>query len=83
MYGIPTELELQALTNLPISTGAALKSLTLKAIYTAAQAGNTTTAAISTAAAGTTTHDVEELFEALQSQGLQITPSATTFTVSW
>lgn len=81
MYGIPTERELQDLTNLPISTGAALKSLTLKAIYTAAQAGNTTTAAISTAS--TTMHDVEELFIALQDQGLQVTPSATTFTVSW
>jgi hypothetical protein len=81
MRGIPTELELQALTNVPISADSALLALTLKAIYTAAQAGSTVTASISVS--GALGPQTERLFNDLQAQGLTVTNSGSTFTVGW
>ena len=81
MRGIPTMLEMQTLTNVPIDTDEALTALTLQAMYTAAVAGNTTTAAISTS--GDLGPQTERLFNDLQSQGLTVTNSGSTFTVGW
>ena len=78
---MPKMYDLQLLTRVPVSSGAALISLTLKAIWTAVQAGNATSAAITVSTA--TEQDVNNLFQALQSAGLTVTNSGTTFTVGW
>jgi len=73
--------DLQQAMKAPVGTDNALRSLTLKAIYTAVVAGNTTTAAIS--GTGPTSEEKNQMFKDLQAVGLTVTNSGSTFTVGW
>lgn len=77
----PSMLELQELTNVPISADSAIRALTLKAIYTAVVAGNTVTASISTV--GPTAEQMRRLLADIHANGLNTTNSGSTFTVRW
>lgn len=77
----PSLIDMQSLTNVPIGTDAAIRALTLKAIYTAAVSGLTTTAAISTT--GPTAEQLRRLFADIHANGLNVANSGSTFTVRW
>ena len=77
----PTMTDLQQLTRTPIGADAALRALTLKAIYTAVVSGLATTASIS--GTGPTAEQKSRMFSDLQAAGLTVTNSGSTFTVGW
>lgn len=78
---MPKMIDLQQLTHVPVSTGAAITTTTLKAIYTATTSGLATTASISVGSA--TQQDLQQLFQSLGETGLTVTNSGSTFTVGW
>lgn len=78
---LPTMLDMQQLTNVPISADATFRAVVLKAIYTAAVVPGTTTAAIS--GTGPTGQQKEQFFRELRAAGLTVTNSGSTFTVGW
>lgn len=75
MRGIPTRTELQQLTVQPLLV------TTLIAIFTAVSNATTTTASITKGS--TSGPQVERIYNDLESQGMTITDSGATFTVSW
>lgn len=77
----PTMQELQQMMKAPQGADYALRALTLKAVYTAVVAGNTTTAAVS--GTGPSSEEKNQMFKDLQSCGLTVTNSGSTFTVGW
>lgn len=77
----PVMIDLQQLVKVPIGTDAAIRALTLKAIYTAVVSGLSVTAAISTV--GPTAAQMTRLFSDIQANGLKVTNSGSTFTVGW
>lgn len=77
----PSMLDLQELVRVPIGTDAAIRALTLKAIYTAVVTGASVTAAVSTS--GPTAEQMTRLFSDIQANGLKVTNSGSTFTVGW
>jgi hypothetical protein len=74
-------IELQQLTSVPIGADAALRALTLKAIYTAVVSGLATSASIS--GTGPSAEEKNQMFKDLQQAGLTVTNSGSTFTVGW
>jgi hypothetical protein len=74
-------IDLQELIRTPIGADAALRALTLKAIYTAVVSGLTVTASIS--GTGPSAEEKNQMFRDLASKGLTVTNSGSTFTVSW
>lgn len=82
---LPTALELKELVRTPTDTDTVLRTLTLKALYTAVVAatgdGTITTAAISTGSA--TEQQLIAFFAELSKAGYSYTLSASSFTVSF
>lgn len=80
MY-IPNMQDLQQLQRAPVDADSTLRSVVMKAIWTAMVVPAVTTAAIS--GTGPTSQEKAQLFKDLQQAGLTVTNSGSTFTVGW